>query len=125
MPQNARKQLTVCRNCNTRYIGTYCPYCGVENGEKRARRSHGGFFSGLVQFIVSLLILTLILVVTFIVLDYVAAAEGDAHTAARAILDSVRNAIPPAALDAYASVKSQYLDRWVAAVVNFFAIAFR
>jgi len=124
MPQKARKQYIVCRSCNTRFTGTYCPYCGVEGGEKRARRGHGGLFSGLLQFIASLCLLALILVVTFVVLDYAASAAGDGHTAARAILDSVRNAIPQSVLDAYASFKAQYLDRFVTAVVDFFNTVF-
>lgn len=124
MPQKTRKQYTVCRSCSTRFTGTYCPYCGLEYGEKRPRRGHGGFFASLLRFIASLLLLALILVGTFVVLDYAASAAGDGHTAARAILDSVRNAVPQSALDAYASFKAQYLDRIVSAVVDFFNTAF-
>ncbi len=124
MPQTARKQTTVCRNCSTRFFGTYCPYCGAENGEKHARRGRGGLFGGLLQFVGSLLLLALALLFTFVVLDYAASAAGDGASTARAILDSVRNAVPQSALDMYAAVKAQYLDRWVAAIVDFFNVVF-
>ena len=123
MPQSVRKQYTVCKECKTRFSGVYCPYCGAENGVKRARRG-GGLVSGLLQFILSLVVLALFIAVAFIVLDYTASASGDTSGAARAILDSARNAIPRSALDYYAAFKAQYLDRWVAAIIEFFTVVF-
>ena len=124
MPQNVRKQHIVCSNCHTRFTGAYCPYCGAENGVKRARRGGGGFVGGLFQFILTLLILAVLIAIAFVALDYAASVQGDGHSAARAILDSVRNAVPRRALDVYASIKAQYLDRWIAGVVEFFNVLF-
>ncbi len=123
MPQTVRKQYTVCKKCKTRFTGEYCPYCGAESGAGRIHRG-GGFVGSLFQFVFSLIILALIVAVAFIILDYSASASGDSSGAARAILDSVRNAIPKSALDYYASIKAQYLDRWVAAIVGFFNVLF-
>jgi hypothetical protein len=122
MPQTVRKQYTVCKRCNTRFSGDYCPYCGAENGVSRGRGS--GFVGGVLQFVLSLIVLALFIAVAFIVLDYTASARGDGSSAARAILDSARNAIPKSALDYYAAVKAQYLDRWVASIVEFFNVVF-
>lgn len=124
MPQSTRKKYTVCRKCRTRFTGTYCPYCGAENGLNHARRGWGGFLGGLFRFALSLAVLALLIAAAFVVLDYVASAGGDGTSAARAILDSARNAIPRGVLDAYAAFKAQHLDAWVAAVVGFFKVLF-
>jgi hypothetical protein len=124
MQQNVRKQHVVCKNCKARYTGEYCPFCGTENGGKRPHRGGGGLLGGVLQFILTLVLLAILIAVAFIVLDYVASASGDTHTGARAILDSVRNAIPKGALDYYASIKAQYLDGWVASIVGFFNVLF-
>mgnify|MGYP001329992184 CR=1 FL=1 len=123
MPQPVRKSYTICKKCKTRYAGDYCPYCGAEGGFGRVHRG-GGLVGGLLQFVFSLIFLALIVAVAFIILDYSASANGDASGAARAILDSLRNAIPKGALDYYAAMKSQYLDRWVASIVDFFHVLF-
>ncbi|MEZ4508360.1 MAG: hypothetical protein R2881_01495 [Eubacteriales bacterium] len=57
-------------------------------------------------------------------LDYAAFRRWRrSYRRARAILDSVRNAIPQSVLDAYASFKSRHLDVIVATVVDFFNTA--
>jgi len=122
MPQNIRKPHIACRRCKTRFTGAYCPYCGAEKGAPHALRSRGGLVGGLLRFLLSLAVLALILAVTFIILDYSASATGDMHGAARAILDSARYAIPQSALDAYAAIKVQFLDRWIAAITEFFHV---
>ncbi|NLI53956.1 MAG: hypothetical protein GX417_06455 [Clostridiales bacterium] len=124
MPQSTRKKHIVCKNCKTRFTGDYCPYCGAENGVNHVRRGAGGFFGGLFRFALSLAALALLIAVGFVILDYVASAGGDGTSAARAILDSARNAIPQSALDTYAAFKARYLDGWVAAVVDFFTVLF-
>lgn len=124
MPQNTRKNHTVCRRCKTRFSGVYCPYCGAENGAAHSIRGCGGFFGSLIRFLFSLVVLAIILAIGFIVLDYIASASGDGHGAARAILDSVRFAIPQSALDYYASIKVQFLDHWIAEIVEFFTVLF-
>ena len=122
MPQKTRKVHIVCRRCKTRFSGTYCPYCGAEKGTPKALGSRGGLLCGLLRLLFSLLALALILVIAFVVLDYSASAAGDRHGAARAILDSARYAIPKGVLDLYAQAKSAFLDRWIAAVSEFFSI---
>lgn len=124
MQQNVRKQHVVCKNCKARFTGAYCPFCGAESGIKRPHRGGGGLLGGVFQFVFTLVVLAVLVAVAFIVLDYVASASGDGHSAARAILDSVRNAIPKSALDYYASIKAQYLDGWVASIVSFFNVLF-
>ena len=124
MPQNNRKKHIVCRKCKTRFTGTYCPYCGAENGVGRFHRGRGGLLGGVLRFLVSLVALALLLFAAFAALDYIASASGDSHSTARAILDSARNAIPKSVLDAYASFKAAYLDRWVAGVTDFFRVLF-
>ena len=124
MPQNNRKKHIVCRKCKTRFTGTYCPYCGAENGVGRFHRGRGGLLGGVLRFLISLAALALLLFATFAALDYIASASGDSHSTARAILDSARNAIPQAWLDAYAAFKAAYLDRWVAGVTDFFRVLF-
>ncbi len=123
MPRNARKAHIVCRRCKTRFTGAYCPYCGAENGSK-SHLSRGGLFSGLLRFLLSLVILAVILLITFIVLDYTASAQGDRHGAARAILDSARYAIPQSVLDYYAALKIQFLNSWIDAIKDFFVTVF-
>ena len=123
MPRNARKVHIVCRRCKTRFTGTYCPYCGAENGSV-SLRGRGGLLSGLLGFLLSLVILVVILLITFIVLDYSASAQGDRHGAARAILDSARYAIPQSVLDYYAALKIQFLNSWIAAIQDFFVTVF-
>ena len=78
----------------------------------------------MLRFLVSLVALALLLFAAFATLDYIASASGDSHSTARAILDSARNAIPKSVLDAYASFKAAYLDRWVAGVTDFFRVLF-
>lgn len=124
MPQNNRKPHIVCRRCKTRFSGIYCPYCGAENGVVRTARGRGGLLGGLLRFLLSLIALAIILAIAFTVLDYVASAAGDGRSAARAILDSARNAIPKSVLDAYAAIKAQFLDLWIAAVSEFFRVVF-
>ncbi|MBA4348348.1 MAG: hypothetical protein C0413_05825 [Clostridiales bacterium] len=124
MLRSVHKPHIVCRRCKTRFTGAYCPYCGAENGSPSALRSRGGVLSGLLRFLFSLMILAAILFITFIILDYSASAEGDRHGAARAILDSARYAIPQSALDYYAEAKAQFLDRWIAAIKDFFITVF-
>lgn len=124
MPQNTHKAHIVCRRCKTRFSGVYCPYCGAENGAPNALGSRGGLFSGVLRFLLSLLVLALVLSVAFIALDYTASAEGDRHGAARAILDSARYAIPQQALDLYAEAKTLFLNRWIAAITEFFNVLF-
>lgn len=124
MPQKNRKKHIVCRKCKTRFTGTYCPYCGAENGVSRMHRIQGGLIGGVLRFLLSLVGLAILLAVAFIALDYIASAQGDAHTTVRAILDSARNAIPKAWLDAYATFKVAYLDHWIAAIVEFFRVLF-
>jgi hypothetical protein len=124
MPQNVRKPHTVCRRCKTRFTGVYCPYCGAENGAARTVRGRGGLLGGILRFLLSLVALAIILAVAFIALDYIASASGDGHGAARAILDSARNAIPQSVLDTYAAIKVQFLDRWIAAITAFFGVLF-
>jgi hypothetical protein len=124
MPQNNRKMHIVCRRCKTRFSGIYCPYCGAENGAVRIVRGRGGLLSGLLRFLLSLIALAIILTIAFIVLDYVASAAGDGRSAARAILDSARYAVPRSVLDAYAAIKVQFLDRWIAAIIEFFRVVF-
>lgn len=124
MPQNVRKVHIVCRRCKTRFSGTYCPYCGAEKGAPATLHSRGGLFSGFLRFLLSLVVLAIILLITFIVLDYSASAQGDRHGAARAILDSVRYAIPQSVLDYYAALKIQFLDSWIAAIKDFFVTVF-
>ncbi len=122
MPRNARKPHTVCRRCKTRFSGAYCPYCGAENGVVHAVHGRGGVLGGLARFLLSLVALALLLALAFIALDYAASAAGDGQGAARAILNSARNAIPKGVLRAYADVKTLFLDRWVAAVTEFFTV---
>ncbi|MDD4312307.1 MAG: hypothetical protein PHW41_07495 [Eubacteriales bacterium] len=124
MPRNVRKAYIVCRRCNTRFTGGYCPYCGAENGAARSVLGRGGLIGGLLRFLFSLVILAIILSIAFIVLDYSASASGDAHGAARAILDSARYAIPASVLDFYASIKAQFLDRWITQIIEFFRVLF-
>ena len=124
MPRNARKAHIVCRRCKTRFSGGYCPYCGAEKGAPRVLGSRGGLLGGLLRFLVSLVALALILVVAFVALDYSASAAGDRHGAARAILDSARFAIPQSVLDYYAGLKVLFLDRWIAAIQEFFSVLF-
>ena len=124
MPQNNRKKHIVCLKCKTRFTGTYCPYCGAENGVGRVHRARGGLLGGVIRFLLSLVALAILLAVAFIALDYIASAQGDAHTTVRAILDSARNAIPKAWLDAYATFKTARLDNWIAAIVEFFRVLF-
>ncbi|HWQ97054.1 MAG TPA: hypothetical protein VN538_03005 [Clostridia bacterium] len=81
-------------------------------------------FSGLLRFLLSLVILAVILLITFIVLDYTASAQGDRHGAARAILDSARYAIPQSVLDYYAALKIQFLNSWIDAIKDFFVTVF-
>ena len=123
MPRNARKAHIVCRRCKTRFAGAYCPYCGAENGAV-SLRSRGGLFSSLLRFLLSLVLLAVILLITFIVLDYTASAQGDRHGAARAILDSARYAIPQSVLDYYAALKIQFLNSWIDAIKDFFVTVF-
>ena len=124
MPQNNRKPHIVCRRCKTRFSGAYCPYCGAENGSARASLTRGGIIGGLLRFLFSLLMLVLLLAIAFIVLDYIASASGDSSGAARAILDSARYAIPQSVLDLYALAKTQFLDRWILAITDFFNVLF-
>ena len=124
MPRNTRKVHTLCRRCKTRYSGEYCPYCGAEKGTPRVLGGRGGLLGGLLRFLLSLAVLALILTVTFICLDYSASAQGDRHGAARAILDSARFAIPQSVLDYYAGLKVLFLDRWIAAIQEFFSVLF-
>lgn len=124
MPRNTRKPHIVCRRCKTRFTGEYCPYCGAEKGGPSIIRGRGGLLSGFLRFLFSLFVLALILIVTFIVLDYSASAAGDRHGAARAILDSARFAIPQSALEWYAQQKTIFLDRWVAGLSEFFIVLF-
>jgi hypothetical protein len=124
MPQNTRKVHIVCRRCKTRFSGAYCPYCGAEKGAPKALRSRGGLLGGLLRFLFSLLALALILIVTFVALDYSASAAGGHHGAARAILDSARYAIPKSVLDLYAQAKTMFLDHWIAEITEFFTILF-
>ena len=124
MPQNNRKKHIVCRKCKTRFTGAYCPYCGAENGVGRVHHARGGLLGGVLRFLLSLIALVILLAVAFITLDYIASAQGDAHTTVRAILDSARNAIPQSILVYYASFKTAYLDHWIAAIVEFFRVLF-
>ena len=124
MPRNNRKPHIVCRRCKTRFTGAYCPYCGAENGSARASLTRGGIIGGLLRFLFSLLVLALLLAIAFIVLDYIASASGDSSGAARAILDSARYAIPKSVLDGYAELKEQFLDQWVAHIIEFFRVLF-
>ena len=124
MPQNNRKKHIVCRKCKTRFTGAYCPYCGAENGVGRVHHARGGLLGGVLRFLLSLVALVILLAVAFITLDYIASAQGDAHTTVRAILDSARNAIPKAWLDAYATFKTAYLDHWITTIVEFFRVLF-
>jgi hypothetical protein len=124
MPQSNRKRHIVCRKCKTRFTGTYCPYCGAENGVGRFHRGRGGLLGGVIRFLLSLVALALLLFVAFAALDYIASAAGDSHSTARAILDSVRYAVPQAWLAAYAAFKAAYLDHWVAAITGFFRVLF-
>lgn len=124
MPRNTRKPHIVCRRCKTRFTGAYCPYCGAENGSTRASLTRGGIIGGLLWFLFSVIVLAFLLAIAFIVLDYVASASGDAHGAARAILDSARYAIPKSVLDGYAELKEQFLDRWITQIIEFFHVLF-
>ncbi len=124
MPQNTRKVHIVCRRCKTRFTGVYCPYCGAEKGAPRMLGGRGGLLGGLLRFLLSLAVLALVLAATFIFLDYSASAQGDRHGAARAILDSARFAIPQGVLDYYAGLKVLFLDRWIAAIQEFFSVLF-
>ena len=90
----------------------------------RVHHARGGLLGGVLRFLLSLVALVILLAVAFITLDYIASAQGDAHTTVRAILDSARNAIPQGVLDAYASFKAAYLDHWVADVTGFFNVLF-
>ena len=123
MPRNTRKVHTVCRRCKTRFTGDYCPYCGAEKGA-HALRGRGGLLGGLLRFLFSLLGLGVVLALSFVALDYSASAAGDRHGAARAILDSARYAIPQSVLDLYALAKTQFLDRWILAITDFFNVLF-
>ena len=123
MPQNTRKVHTVCRSCKTRFKGDYCPYCGAEKGA-HVLRGRGGLIGGLLRFVFSLLVLGVVLAIAFVALDYTASAAGDRHGAARAILDSARYAIPQSVLDLYATAKTQFLDRWMLAISDFFNVLF-
>ncbi len=87
-------------------------------------RSRGGLLGGLLRFLFSIFVLVLILLIAFILLDYIASAAGDRHGAARAILDSARYAIPQSVLALYAQAKMMFLDQWVAAIQEFFAVLF-
>ncbi len=125
MPRKIRKKHRVCSNCNTRFTGRYCPYCGAENGRKHVL-SDGGFFIGLLRFILSLILLALILAVVLIALDYIAAADNGAHTAAAAIVTSVKNALPQNVLTLYTNIKSAYIQPlmvWAQNLHNSFNIA--
>ena len=123
MPRNTRKIYTACRRCKTRFTGEYCPYCGAEKGA-HALRGRGGLVGGLLRFVFSLVVLGVVLAIAFIALDYSASAAGDRHGAARAILDSARYAIPQSVLDLYALAKTQFLDRWIHAITDFFNVLF-
>lgn len=124
MPRNTRKPHIVCRRCKTRFSGVYCPYCGAENGSKHAGIGRGGLFGGFLRFLFSIITLAVVLSIAFIALDYGASASGDIHGAARAILDSARYAIPQRVLDAYASLKAQFLDQWITQIIEFFRVLF-
>ena len=125
MQQNVRKQHVVCKNCKARFTGAYCPFCGAESGIKRPHRGGGGLLGGVFQFVFTLVVLAVLVAVAFIVLDYVASASGDGHSAARAILDSVRNALPKSACWTITPrSKRKYLDGWVASIVSFFHVLF-
>lgn len=101
-----------------RFLGRYCPYCGAEYGQKRVLRS-GGFFFGLLRFLLSLLLVALILLFAFVALDYISAADDGAHATAIAIVSSVKNALPENWLLVYTSIKTDYLDRLFAWTRNF------
>ncbi len=124
MPRNTRKTHIVCRRCKTRFSGVYCPYCGAEKGTPSIIRGRGGLLGGFLRFLLSVLVLAAILSIAFILLDYVASAEGDRHGAARAILDSARYAIPKPVLDLYAEAKTLFLDHWIAEISEFFNVLF-
>ena len=119
MQRKTRKKRRVCRNCNTRFSGRYCPYCGAEYGQRHMPRS-SGFFVVLFRFLLSLLALALVLLVTFTALDYLAAADNGAHTTAIAIVSSVKNALPERLSLVYSSMKENYLDVLVDWTRNFF-----
>ena len=124
MPRNGHNMHIVCRRCKTRFSGDYCPYCGAEKGAPSAMKSRGGLIGGFLRFLLSLLALGLILTLAFILLDYTASAAGDRHGAARAILDSARYALPAPVLELYAQAKTIFIDRWVAAITDFFNVLF-
>ena len=87
-------------------------------------RSRGGLIGGFLRFLLSIVALGVILTLAFILLDYTASASGDRHGAARAILDSARFAIPKQVLELYAQAKTLFLDRWIAAISEFFSVLF-
>jgi len=109
MQRKPRKKRRACKNCGVRFSGRYCPYCGAESGHRNTLRS-SGFFIGLLRFLLSLVVLAIVLVLAFVLLDYVAASGEGAHTTAIAIVDSVKNALPKEVLLVYSSMKETHLD---------------
>ena len=120
MQRKTRKKRHACKNCGVRFSGRYCPYCGAEGGRKHNPRS-SGFLVGLLRFVLSLVALAILLVLAFVVLDYIAASGNGAHTTATAIVESVKNGLPKEALLVYETIKETYLDKWLTWTQNFLA----
>lgn len=109
MQRKPRKKRRTCKNCGVRFSGRYCPYCGAEKGRKHPMRSNG-IVIVLLRFLLSLLVLAMLLFVTFVVLDYVAASGDGAHTTAIAIVESVKNALPEHLLAVYTDLQENILS---------------
>jgi len=110
MQRKPRKKRRACKNCGVRFSGRYCPYCGAEKGRKHPLRSNGVVVV-LLRFLLSLLVLAVLLFLTFVVLDYVAASGNGAHTTTIAIVESVRNALPEHLIVVYTGFKEKVLDK--------------
>ena len=99
-----------CKRCHGKFEGRFCPYCGAERGSRYGAGRPVGFFGGLLRFITSLLALVVVLAVILIALDCTPYASDPAHATIYAVVQSMRNAFPPAALAVYDSVKAQAFE---------------
>ncbi len=107
MAQSSRKNWHTCKQCETRFRGQYCPYCGAERGAGRRSSGVHGIGGGLFRFIGTLIILTVVVLMVLVVLDCTPYASDPNHPTIYAIVTSVRNAIPAGALLEYEQLKAK------------------
>jgi len=117
MSQTANRNIHICKQCQTRFRGPFCPYCGAEYGASRRRTDSGGIVGGVFRFIGTLLVLALILLIALVILDSTPYAHNPNNATAYAILSSIRNAIPAGALAKYEVVRSNVFN-FVAGVLE-------